>query len=61
MNGLGFSHHEVLQEIGNIESLLTLLPDSPAIYPAWKQRSADRNVLESGRPWQGEPEEPTDC
>jgi predicted nucleic acid-binding protein len=44
MNGLGFSHHEVLQEIGNIESLLTLLPDSPAIYPAWKQLVTDHSV-----------------
>ena len=37
MNGLGFSLSEVQREIGGIENLLTLLPDIPAIYPAWKQ------------------------
>ncbi|SRR6266436_6079091 len=36
-NGLGFSPQEVLQEVGNIEKSLTLLPDVPAIYTAWKQ------------------------
>jgi predicted nucleic acid-binding protein len=35
-NGLGFSSEEVLQEIGGIEKSLTLLPDVPAIYTAWK-------------------------
>jgi predicted nucleic acid-binding protein len=35
VNGLGFSHDEVLQEVGSIENLLTLLPDFPAIYPVW--------------------------
>jgi predicted nucleic acid-binding protein len=44
MNGLGFSQGEVLKEIGGIESLLTLLPDIPAIYPAWKQLVRDRGV-----------------
>ncbi len=36
-NGLGLSHEEVLREIASIEMLLTLLPDIPAIYPAWKE------------------------
>ena len=36
LNGLGLSPEEVLQEVGQIERLLTLLPDVPAIYPAWK-------------------------
>ena len=44
MNGLGLSHTEVLQEIGGIESSLTLLPDIPAIYPAWKQVVRDHRV-----------------
>jgi predicted nucleic acid-binding protein len=44
MNGLGFSQGEVLKEIGSIESLLTLLPDIPAIYPAWKQLVRDHGV-----------------
>ncbi len=34
MNGLGFSK-KAIEEIAGIESLLTLLPDIPAIYPAW--------------------------
>jgi predicted nucleic acid-binding protein len=37
LNGLGFSQEEVLQEVSSIEKLLTLLPDVPAIYAAWKQ------------------------
>ena len=37
VNGLGFSHEEVLQELSNIESLFTLLPDIPAIYTTWKR------------------------
>jgi hypothetical protein len=36
-NGLGLSSEEVLQEVGNIEKSLTLLPDIPAIYDAWKK------------------------
>jgi predicted nucleic acid-binding protein len=37
MNGLGLSHEEVLEEVSSIEKLLTLLPDVPAIYSAWKE------------------------
>ena len=37
VNGLGFSHEEAMQEIASIESLLTLVPDIPAIYPVWKR------------------------
>ena len=36
-NGLGLSHEEVLREVNSIENLLTLLPDTPAIYATWKQ------------------------
>jgi predicted nucleic acid-binding protein len=36
-NGLGLSPDEALQEVSNIEKSLTLLPDVPAIYGAWKQ------------------------
>ena len=39
MNGLGLSDEEVQREVGNIESLLALLPDIPAIYPVWKRLS----------------------
>src|SRR5271169_926285 len=37
LNGLGLSHEEVLQEVSSSEKLLTLLPDIPAIYAAWKE------------------------
>jgi predicted nucleic acid-binding protein len=35
-NGLGLSNEEVLQEVVNIENVLTLLPDSAGIYTEWK-------------------------
>jgi predicted nucleic acid-binding protein len=44
MNGLGFSHEEALKELGSIENLLTLLPDIPAIYPAWKRIVREHRV-----------------
>ena len=37
LNGLGLSHEEALREVSSIETLLTLLPDVPAIYTVWKQ------------------------
>jgi predicted nucleic acid-binding protein len=37
VNGLGLSHAEALEEVASIETLLTLLPDTPAIYPVWKR------------------------
>src|ERR1700687_2827759 len=43
-NGLGLSHEEALQEVASIEKLLTLLPDVPAIYPAWKEIVRDHRV-----------------
>ena len=43
-NGLGLSHEEVLHEVGSIERLLTLLPDVPAIYAAWKEIVRDHKV-----------------
>ena len=43
-NGLGLSHEEVLQEVDRIEGLLTLLPDIPAIYAAWKDIVRDHEV-----------------
>ena len=36
-NGLVLSPDEVLKDVGTIEKLLTLLPDVPAIYSAWKR------------------------
>ena len=44
LNGLGLSHEEVLQKVGSIEKLLTLLPDVPAIYTAWKEIVSDHKV-----------------
>jgi predicted nucleic acid-binding protein len=43
-NGLGLSPEEALQEVSNIEKSLTLLPDVPAIYSAWKQIVAAHKV-----------------
>src|SRR5436305_4522839 len=43
-NGLGMTKQEVLQEIGTIEIVLTLLPDIPGIYPEWKRIVAHHNV-----------------
>ena len=43
-NGLGFSHDEVLREVASIEESLTLLPDVPAIYGAWKRLVRDYEV-----------------
>lgn len=36
-NGLGLSPDEAMKDVGNIERLLTLLPDVPAIYNEWKR------------------------
>jgi predicted nucleic acid-binding protein len=36
-NGLGFSTAFALSEVGKIERVLTLLPDSPAVYQEWKR------------------------
>jgi predicted nucleic acid-binding protein len=36
VNGLGFSLSQTDAEVSRLESLLTVLPDSPAIYPEWR-------------------------
>jgi predicted nucleic acid-binding protein len=36
-NGLGFSPAFALSEVGKIETVLTLLPDSPTAYEEWKR------------------------
>src|ERR1035438_527411 len=43
-NGLGLSNEEVLREVISIVTLLTLLPDTPAIYDAWKKIVSDHKV-----------------
>ena len=40
-NGLGLSREEVVREVTSIEASLTLLPDLPAIYTAWKRIEYD--------------------
>jgi len=44
LNGLGLSHEEAIEEVNSIERLLTLLPDLPAIYTAWKEIVRDHKV-----------------
>jgi predicted nucleic acid-binding protein len=36
-NGLGFPPAFALGEVGKIEAVLALLPDSPAVYEEWKR------------------------
>ena len=43
-NGLGFSVAEALAEVEKIEATLTLLPDSPAIYPEWRRLVVKHSV-----------------
>jgi predicted nucleic acid-binding protein len=44
LNGLGLSHEEALREVSSIERLLSLLPDVPAVYTAWKEIVRDKRV-----------------
>jgi predicted nucleic acid-binding protein len=43
-NGLGFANEEAWKEIETVEGILTLLPDAPEIYPAWKRLVGDYKV-----------------
>jgi predicted nucleic acid-binding protein len=43
-NGLGLTIPAVLAEVEKIEGLLTLLPDTPAVYSEWKRLIVDHNV-----------------
>jgi predicted nucleic acid-binding protein len=43
-NGLGFSLEQAFREVSNIELLLTMLPEIPAIYTAWKQIVSEHRV-----------------
>lgn len=45
VNGLGLAQEVVLKEIASIESSLTLLPDAPAIYEAWKAVVTEYQVV----------------
>jgi len=45
VNGLGLTQNEVLMEIANIENSLTLLPDAPGIYEAWKSIVTEYRVV----------------
>jgi predicted nucleic acid-binding protein len=44
-NGLGFSITLTLSEVGKIERILTLLPESPLVYGEWKRLVAKHAVL----------------
>ena len=44
-NGLGFTTGQTEAEVSKIESLLTVLPDSPAIYPEWRRLVVAHSVL----------------
>jgi predicted nucleic acid-binding protein len=46
-NGLGFSVALTLSEVGKIEQVLTLMPDSPAAYREWKRLVVEYGVLGS--------------
>jgi len=43
-NGLGFSIPSTLSEVEKIEGLLTLLPDTPAVYAEWKRIVVGKGV-----------------
>jgi len=44
-NGLGFSPSHTETEVSKIESLLIVLPESPAIYPEWRRLVIAHSVL----------------
>jgi len=46
-NGLGLTHELVIAELTIIEELLTLLPESPAVYSEWKRLVALHRVIGS--------------
>jgi predicted nucleic acid-binding protein len=43
-NGLGISAEAALTEVEKIEELLTLLPDTPAVYAEWKRIVVQHDV-----------------
>ncbi len=43
-NGLGFSIPSTMAEVEKIEGLLTLLPDTPAVYAEWKRIIVEHGV-----------------
>jgi predicted nucleic acid-binding protein len=43
-NGLALTHDLVLREVETIERILTLLPDSPAMYTEWKRLVSTHKV-----------------
>ncbi|MFN0168030.1 MAG: type II toxin-antitoxin system VapC family toxin, partial [Bryobacteraceae bacterium] len=43
-NGLGLTIPAVLAEVDKIESLLMLLPDTPAVYSVWKRIVVEHSV-----------------
>jgi len=48
VNGLGMSTAAACSEIERLERFFTILPETPAIYPAWKRLVIEHRV--SGKP-----------
>ena len=44
-NGLGWSADRADQELERLETIFTVLPDSPSIYPEWKALVRENSVL----------------
>ena len=44
-NGLGLTPAETDERVSKLESLLTILPDIPAIYPEWRKLVVTHSVL----------------
>jgi predicted nucleic acid-binding protein len=44
-NGMGLSIRRTVAELDMIERVLTVLPDTPAVYPQWKRLVVSHNVL----------------
>jgi predicted nucleic acid-binding protein len=45
VNGLGKTAAEMAAELVNLQSLFTLLPDTPAVFPIWENIVTKNNVL----------------
>ena len=43
-NGLGKTTNQTEADIGVLESVFTILPDSPAIYPEWRRLVVEHSV-----------------
>ena len=44
-NGLGKTTTQTEADIGVLESVFTILPDNPAIYPEWRRLAVEHSVM----------------